>query len=210
MKLILLFTAMPIAALAVIAISLALLVGRAPPSEGEDEGPPQVFRDLAEAERAAGYSIPHARSLQTWRLTEIRVVPIHLGRRELRDAGYGILAGFERDDRFAPGLHNYVDLKYELSADRVVFVTVHAPIPERYPNATPPANMKFTTERLTLGRVEVTFDSIEHLGDSSTVFVSWQRDGVPFTTLAILTSPSRPRPNGVTREELQELIAAIR
>ncbi len=194
------------------AVGLALLVDGGPPSlDGEDEGPPQVFRDLDEAEKAAGYRIPFARDLTTWRLSTVTVVPANSGRKELREAGYSILAGEGPSEiQKQLGVRNYVQLKYELSPGREVTVTVNVLLPERHPNATPPADVLYATEQVTLGGVPVTLDAIQFRGGGTTLYATWQRDGVPFTCLAILDTPTGRGSNGVSKDALLELIAAIR
>src|SRR5437763_15548719 len=63
----------------------ALLPGTDRYAPGVDDGAPQQFSTIAEAEKAAGFDFPDAATPPGWKVQTVIVTPVYYGRRLLRE-----------------------------------------------------------------------------------------------------------------------------
>jgi hypothetical protein len=156
--------------------------------------PPGEYDTIEEAQRAAGFNIPHARDLGGWRLQSIAV----------SGPEYGIIGEGEDAD-----IHNL----------RIASLTYRREVGERRPGSPRTSKRRCRAagsgrrpaERTTIAGHDAQFQLNHHEGGTfSNVFVQWVGNGLLITAHAVLITPievsGRVVEHGLTLEQFLTLL----
>jgi hypothetical protein len=196
---------------------LAVLVVALPSADtyvrGVDDGPPERFKTIADAERAVGFDFPDAGTPRGWDLEDVTVTPAYYVRRLLADNPALIARPLpnQGDNTNAllwrhipdprPGVHNYVSIVYT-SDIGFISLNINYPISNRAPAALTSEAVETARRTVVIGDQRTTLSSYKSR-DIEAMFVAWQVKQVPVRATAFTS------PNDLYRITADEFVAFL-
>lgn len=184
---------------------------------GVDDGPPELFDTISEAETAAGFDFPDAGTPEGWEVTKISVIPVYYFRRLYQDQpelSVTRIPSIEGYRAFVwggvpeppPGVHDYVSSAYSSKTGVLMSLNINYPIPSRGPVVPTWEAAQKTQQKMLIGDRPATVSTYRSR-DVEVFAVAWRINGVRVSATAYSFTPGLT--HGITRDEFIAFLAKV-
>jgi hypothetical protein len=185
---------------------------------GVDDGPPEVYKTIAEAKDAAGFDFPEAGERPGWQIETISVVPVYFFRRLLEDhpeRAVTRITAIEGRRAFVwggvteppPGVHDYVSMAYTSCNGIIIALNVNYPPTSREPVAPTSEMTTKTRQSVLIGNTPATLTTLESK-DVEVMAVMWRVNGVRLSATSYSFTPNET--SRLTPDEFLAFLANVR
>lgn len=213
------FTLLTGALVLVLAAFVTLLPSTDLYTPGVDDGPPQQFKTIADAEKAAGFDFPDAGLPRGWKLEGLTVTPAYYYRRFLGDNPQLIARPMPNQGnnpaprlwRYIPdpppGVHSYVAFAYVTDSGTFIGMNVNYPVSNRGASV-PSSDAKLKSRRtVSIGGEQATLTTFESR-DIETMYVAWHVRDIPVSATSF--NLTRNDSNRFTVDDFIAFMATVR